>query len=142
MDTFEGIPLQRVSADERAHAAMLNNALYFDCYEVTRRNFELYPNARLVRGILPDSITDAQIDQIAYLSIDLNNADAEIATIERLWPRLSPGAVVILDDFAFSGYEAQFRAWSDFARNKSLMILTVPTGQGILIKPALSPADA
>jgi O-methyltransferase len=142
LDTFAGIPVERVSAEEKAHTAMLNEVLYFDCYEVTRRNFELFPNARLVRGILPDSIADAQIDRIAYLSIDLNNADAEIATIERLWHRLSPGAIVVLDDFAFSGYEAQFRAWSEFAKNKKQMILTVPTGQGILIKPALRPTNA
>ncbi len=115
---------------------MLNGALYFDCYELTRRNFESFPNARLVRGILPDSVNTTTIEQIAYLSMDLNNAGAEIATIEKLWPKLSPGAIVVLDDYAFSGYETQFHAWNEFAHSKDQMILTVPTGQGILIKPA------
>ncbi len=135
-DTFEGIPLERVAPEEKEHAAMLNGALYFDCYELTRRNFESFPNARLVRGILPDSVNTTTIEQIAYLSMDLNNAGAEIATIEKLWPKLSPGAIVVLDDYAFSGYETQFHAWNEFAHSKDQMILTVPTGQGILIKPA------
>jgi len=138
LDTFAGIPLERVSAQEKAHAAELNAAVYFDCYDLACRNFAPFPNARLVRGILPDSFTETSIDQIAYLSIDLNNADAEMATIERLWPKLSPGAIVVLDDYAFTGYESQFHAWNDFARSKGKMILTVPTGQGILINSGAS----
>ncbi len=138
LDTFAGIPLERVSLEEKAHAAMLNGALYFDCYEVARNNFAPFPNARLVRGILPDSLVNTQINQIAYLSMDMNNAAAEIATFEHLWPKLSPGAIVVIDDYAFSGYEAQFRAWNDFANSKNQMVLTIPTGQGILIKPASS----
>jgi len=134
LDTFEGIPLERVSKDEKRHAAMLNDVLYFDCYNVTSRNFSPFLNVRLVRGILPESLADAEIDRIAYLSIDMNNADGEIATIERLWPKLSHGAVVIIDDYAFTGYEAQFQAWNAFAERQNRMILTVPTGQGILIK--------
>ncbi|UWZ86378.1 TylF/MycF family methyltransferase [Occallatibacter riparius] len=133
-DTFEGIPVERVSAEERAHAAELNAVSYFDCYDVARSNFAPFPNARLVRGVLPDSLATAQIERIAYLSIDLNNAAPEIASIERLWPKLSPGAIVVLDDYAFTDYETQHRAWNDFAASKNRMILTVPTGQGILIK--------
>jgi len=133
-DTFEGIPLERVSTGEKDHAAMLNDVLYFDCYDVTSRNFSPFPNVKLIRGILPDSLSDASVERIAYLSIDMNNADGEMATIERLWPKLSIGAIVVIDDYAFTGYEAQFRAWNAFAEKKNSMILTVPTGQGILIK--------
>ena len=135
-DTFKGIPLERLSAGEKLHATELNKQVYFDCYDLARSNFEPFPNAHLVRGILPDTLAEAQIDKIAYLSIDLNNAVAEIATIERLWPKLSPGAIIILDDYAFQGYESQHKAWNNFAQSMNLMILTIPTGQGILIKPA------
>ena len=91
MDTFEGIPLERVTEEEKSHTEQLNAELYFDCYEVARKNFAPYPNARLVRGILPESLDGAELEVVAYLSIDLNNVNAEMATIERLWPRLSPG---------------------------------------------------
>jgi hypothetical protein len=136
LDTFKGIPLEHLSAGEKSHAAELNQEVYFDCYDLTRRNFEPFPNARLVRGVLPDSLAETQIDKIAYLSIDLNNAVAEMATIERLWPKISPGAIIVLDDYAFQGYENQHSAWNTFAQSKNLMILTIPTGQGLLIKPA------
>jgi len=133
-DTFAGIPLDRVSDEERAHAA-INNQTFTDCYEFSRRNFAPYPNAHLVRGILPESLSQAFIDRIAYLSMDLNNATAEMTSIEQLWPRLSPGAIVVLDDYAFTGYEPQHEAWDQFARAHGQMVLTIPTGQGLLIKP-------
>lgn len=139
LDTFNGIPVGRVSDEEKSHAEFLNGAVFFDCYDLALRNFKPFPNARLVRGILPDSLAETQIDKIAYLSIDLNNAAAEMATIEILWSKMSPGAIVVLDDYAFIGYESQYRAWNSFAESRGLMILTVPTGQGILIKPALLP---
>jgi O-methyltransferase len=140
-DTFNGIPVEQVPEEDKSHAEQLNSDVFFDCYDLARRNFKPFPNARLVRGMLPDSLAGAQINQIAYLSIDLNNVVAEMATIESLWPKLAPGAIVVLDDYAFTGYESQHHAWNDFAESRGLMILTVPTGQGILIKPAtISPA--
>ena len=138
LDTFEGIPLETVSAAEKTHAEHMNAELFFDCYELARRNFAPFPNARLVRGILPQSLAETQINDIAYLSIDLNNANAEMDTIEVLWSKLTPGAIVILDDYAFTGYESQHHAWDKFAQTRNLMILTVPTGQGLLIKPPAS----
>lgn len=135
-DTFAGIPTERLSEEESAHAKELNAALYFDCYEIAQRNFRPVPNARLVRGMLPDTVAETALAKIAYLSMDLNNAEAEMATIKLMWPMLSPGAVVVLDDYAFQTYERQHEAWDDFARSHGLMVLTLPTGQGLLAKPA------
>jgi hypothetical protein len=135
-DTFAGIPLDHIPVAERAQVTLLNSDVYFDCYQLAERNFSAYPNARLVRGVLPESLDLASIDKLAYLSMDLNNSTAEMATIDRLWSKLSPGAIVVLDDYAFNGFEPQHHAWNEFARSLNLMVLTIPTGQGLLIKPA------
>ncbi len=45
--------------------------------EVTKR-FEGYANVRLVKGFIPESFAGACPEAIAYLHIDLNNAQAEI----------------------------------------------------------------
>lgn len=134
-DTYAGVPMERVPIGEKDNIAGFNAKWYSDCWDIAVRNFAAFPNAKLVRGILPDTLSDAPIDRISYLSIDLNYADAEMSVIERLWPKLSPGAIVVIDDYGFSGHEIQFQAWNDFARSKGQMILTVPTGQGLLIKP-------
>ncbi|MFO1034700.1 MAG: hypothetical protein U1E15_11695 [Hyphomicrobiales bacterium] len=60
-------------------------------------------------------------EKIAYVSVDLNNAPAEQAVIECVWPRLSPGAIVVLDDYGFTAHAEQYVMWNDFARSKGVM---------------------
>lgn len=124
-DTFAGIPLDDVPAPELPRARV-HNTVYFDVYETTQKLFESYSAVSLVRGVLPGSLSDAGLDKIAYLSIDMNYSTVEIACIRRLWPLLSPGAIVVLDDYAWAGHEEQKRAWDGWAREEGRSIYTPP----------------
>ena len=72
---------------------------------------------------------------MSYLSIDMNIAAPEIAAIEHFWDKLVPGAPVVLDDYAWIGYEEQLHAWDAFAASKGVAIACLPTGQGLILKP-------
>lgn len=134
-DTFEGIPLDQSSPTERQSAKNLNRKFYeHDSYKAAKSVFSRYDNAILVRGILPASLDDVEIDKLCYVSIDLNVAKPEIAVIEAIWDKLVPGALVVLDDYNFAEYCEQHAAWNEFASSKSQMIFQSPTGQGLLIK--------
>ena len=65
----------------------------------------------------------------------MNCVQPEVAAMEYFWPKLVAGGVVILDDYGFSGHEAQKRAADQFAASVGARILSLPTGQGLLIKP-------
>lgn len=134
-DTFGGIPVvEGMTKGEKAYAAEMNASAYFDCYQATSANFARYPNVTLVRGVLPGSIDQVALDAISYLHIDLNNAAAEIATARLLFPRVTPGGWIVLDDYAFSGHEQQYAEWNRFAASVAHPILTLPTGQGLIVK--------
>jgi O-methyltransferase len=134
-DTFTGIPGSGLSAEEKANIERLNAAHFTrDVFEVAQRAFADVPNAVFVRGRLPDSLSGVETGPIAYLSVDLNSAAAEIASVTELWPRVVPGAVIVLDDYAFEGHEEQFEAWNRFARERGNAVLTLPTGQGLIIR--------
>jgi O-methyltransferase len=135
-DTWEGVPTTHLSGEELKHVRHSNEALYNcpDVYDLVKDAFSQFPNCHLIKGILPDTLKLAKIDKISYLSIDLNNAAAEEACIEQLWSKLVKGAIVLLDDYGFSGYEPQKKMWDKFAASKGTMIVTLPTGQGILIR--------
>ena len=90
--------------------------------------------ARLVRGKLPDSFADVDVGRIAYLSIDLNNATSERKAIEVLWPKLTPGACIVLDDYAHRGCRPQYDMWNAFAAQVGKSVLTLPTGQGLMVR--------
>jgi O-methyltransferase len=130
-DTFEGIPTSEL-ADEETKLADKRNIHYFDCYAIAQRNFAPYPNAKLVRGKLPETRSALGDRAIAYLSVDLNTASYEMAVIERLWNQLSKGAVIVLDDYGFRGHERQYEAWNHFAEERGNPIFYLPTGQGLI----------
>ena len=134
-DTYKGVPLDGLVGGERDMATALNRDMYRDVYAETARHFAPFPNAHLVRGMLPGTIETVPLQKIAYLSIDLNNAQAEKPCIETLWPMLSPGALVLIDDYAFKGHKPQFDMWNAFSESVGCSILTLPTGQGLLVKP-------
>ena len=132
-DTFAGIPEEQMSEDERTDR-LISNTKYPDCYELARSNFKPFPRAHLVRGTIPGSLSTVDIDRVAYLSIDMNIAYPERKAIEHFWPKLSTGAMVVLDDYGWIRYEAQKEAMDDFATSVGVEILTLPTGQGLLVK--------
>jgi hypothetical protein len=100
------------------------------------KKFSRWPNAVIVRGRVPDTLAAlADIKAIAYVSIDLNVAAAEMAAIEFLWPRIVPGGMVLLDDYGWAAHVNQKKAWDAWAAQNAVMILALPTGQGLIVKP-------
>ncbi len=134
LDTFEGMPLEGLSAASIA-AVEAMNVSYTNVYDVVRQYFSKYPNVTLVRGRVPNTLTEVTADRIAFVSIDMNAPEPEIAAGEYFWPRMLPGAMMVLDDYNFIGCEAQRPAWDQFAARHGIDILPLPTGQGLVVKP-------
>ncbi len=44
---------------------------------------------------------------VAFRHIDMNCAPPEVAALRFFWPRLSPGAFALRDDYAYREYEEQ-----------------------------------
>ena len=133
-DTYAGIPEAQMSESERT-MKLVSNTKYPDCYEVAKANFEPFPNVKLVRGVVPESLTTVDIDSVSYLSLDMNISYPEREAIEYFWPRMSPGALVVLDDYGWETYEEQRHTMDEFAKKQGVSILAMPTGQGLIIKP-------
>ena len=104
-DTFEGVP-------EGMHNALPVDESYYKegAYEFVQRRFREYENVTIIKGVVPDSIPDDRPAKIAYLHVDLNSAKAEIQGLEKLFDRVTPGGVVIFDDYGFTFCREQFEA--------------------------------
>ena len=135
-DTYTGIPVHQGKPSEIKNMERLNETHYSEPYfEKVADVFSNFSNVKLIQGLLPESIHTQELDSISYLSIDMNNAQAEIGVIEILWERITKGGVVLLDDYAYGPeFQEQKNAWDFFARSKKISILTLPTGQGLIIK--------
>jgi O-methyltransferase len=117
------------------HAAAINQNDYQECFEDVVRTFSPFPNVKIIRGLVPGTLSQVDSQQVCYLSIDMNNADPEIAALKFFWSKLVPGAIVLLDDYAYSEeYRPQKQAFDALGRELGFSILTMPTGQGMIVK--------
>lgn len=130
-DTYSGLVPEQVTKEDRA----ARRNYYSDCYEFVKDSFRDYKNVAIVKGIVPDSLDTVDIDSVAYLSIDMNCVEPEVAALEYFWPKMVSGGVIILDDYGFPGHESQKQAADKFAAEKNVDVLSVPTGQGMILKP-------
>jgi len=135
-DTFSGLPEETSTELERKNYEAYKD---FDCEQLYRRvleRFADYPNVRVVRGVVPYSFEEAAPERIAFLHIDMNSRDAEILALERLFPKVSPGGIVVLDDFGWQVHRAQMEAETAFMQQRGYRVLELPTGQGLIFKRA------
>jgi Glycosyl transferase family 2/Macrocin-O-methyltransferase (TylF) len=135
LDTFRGLDERFLCDEERAlgKTSAFNN--YTECYEEARKNFVEFRDVHLIRGSIPDTLPLVDTERICYLHIDMNCALPELAAIGYFWDKLVPGAAVLLDDYAYHGFAIQKRAMDGFAVARGVEILSLPTGQGFLLKP-------
>jgi hypothetical protein len=99
-----------------------------------QKRFADYPNTKIVKGLIPESFQQGLPEAISWFHLDLNNAPAETAALEHLFDRMTPGAILILDDYGWGTLPKQQIAADKFAREHAHAILELPTGQGLLIK--------
>jgi len=141
LDTFAGLDLRFVSAEETAdgiadkNQAMIDSGFYALDIERVRANFAEWPGSRIIQGAIPETLSRIDAELVAFLHLDLNCSPPEVAALEHLWERLTPGAIVLLDDYAYVGYRAQKLGIDGFAARVGVPVLSLPTGQGLLIRP-------
>lgn len=141
LDTFAGLDPRFVSAGERESGALekseqhVRHGVYVSSVDSVRANFAQWRNQRIIVGAVPETLDQVDADAVAYLHIDMNCAPPEVAALRHFWPRLSPGAFVLLDDYANRGRDEQRIAMDEVAGELGVQICALPTGQGLLIKP-------
>ena len=146
IDTFRGPVFEQFSSEEikggrfaAAEAGLISGAYVTDVDRV-RANFSEWPNAVVVEGAVPEILKSIDFGEVAFAHIDMNCAAADAAAFEFFWDRLSPHGVILFDDYGYSGHDSQRRAIDAVAERTRVEILSLPTGQGLIIK-GREPAD-
>jgi hypothetical protein len=128
-DTFAGIPPGYDTENHNSPSLSEPNL-----YENVVQRFSIYPNVQVIRGVVPDSFEQAVPERVAFLHLDMNSSKAEIAALNVLFDRISPGGIIVFDDYGWTSYVAQQVAEDKFMRARGHRILELPSGQGLLIK--------
>jgi len=140
VDTFTGpvlsqyrpeeVALGRRDAAEHALAA----GAYVTDMDSVRRRYEHWNGVVIVQGTVPEVLASLDVKRVAFLHLDMNCAFPECEALKFFWDRISAGGIVLLDDYAYFGYEAQGDALDSVACSLGASILALPTGQGMILK--------
>jgi hypothetical protein len=140
IDTFTGPVLEQYSQQEidggrglTAKSALAAGAYVTDPERV-RANFSEWPNAFVVQGAVPEVLDTVNFGDVAFLHLDMNCALPERAALEFFWSRLSPGGIVLLDDYTYFGHDSQTEAVDALSGRLGFRTLSLPTGQGLILK--------
>lgn len=116
-DSFEGFPPPdpvAYPADRNKFLNSLNSILAVSLDEV-KENFARYEllddQVRFLAGWFRDTLPTAPIEQLAVLRLDGDLYESTILALEHLYPKLSIGGYVIIDDY---NIEPCLQAVSDF----------------------------
>jgi O-methyltransferase len=121
-DSFQGLPRPdpaKFPADT-GDSHWRYSELAVDVDEV-RANFARYglldDQVRFLVGWFADTLRTAPIDRLAVLRLDGDMYGSTMDALEPLYPKLSPGGFVIVDDYALAGCR---RAVDDFRRANNI----------------------
>jgi len=140
IDTFSGPVVTQFTKKEidLGRLRLAENAIAQGAYvtdlDRVRANYAEWPNVEIVQGVVPEILQTLNIEKVAFLHLYMNCAYPERAALEHFWNRLSPGAVVLLDDYAYVGNDGLAQAISEAAGKFGAEVLSLPTGQGLIIK--------
>ncbi len=140
IDTFRGPVLDQYSAEEVRDGRLalaqqtIRAGAYVTDIDRVRANFAGWRNVVILQGAIPDVLRATDFGTIAFVHIDLNCALPERAAFEFFWDRLSRGGVVLLDDYGYYRHDRQREAIHEAACARGVEVLSLPTGQGVLIR--------
>jgi O-methyltransferase len=132
-DSFAGLPPpnpELYPADEGAIWHLYNNVLAISLDEV-KANFARYglldERVRFLKGWFKDTLPTAPIERLAVLRLDGDMYESTIVTLRALYPKLSPGGYVIIDDYAPS-IPGCLKAVDDFRSEYEITEEMISTG--------------
>lgn len=117
-DSFEGLPEK--SAEDRSPAGeqFVAGELHATKKQLIRNLQRAYvPMPRITKGWFADVTPDQVPDQIAFAFLDGDYYASVLDPLKVIWPRLAPGATIIVDDYANEALPGAARAVDSWLRD-------------------------
>lgn len=92
---------------------------------------------RLVKGMVEDTIPDEAPEQIALLRLDTDFYESTLHELEHLYPRLSPGGLLVVDDYG--SWAGSRKAVDEYVASLPIRPLMLPEGSSanvMIVKPS------
>jgi O-methyltransferase len=130
-DSFEGLS-----------EASLEKGDFYKRGDFTESSFEavselLSPYSQRVelrKGWIPASFSGLEYLRFSFAHVDVDIYDPALACCDFIYPRLVAGGVMVFDDYGYPACRGERNAVDKFFADKSEPVITLPSGQGLVIK--------
>jgi O-methyltransferase len=131
-DTFSGMMDTRPERDYHVAGDFSDTSLNY-----VKRRLKDYDFCDFHQGWIPETFDEvADIAAYSFVHVDVDIYEAAIECCRWFWPRLSPGGVMVFDDYGFYPYRFALRAAVDdfFQDEEAAEPIILPTGQALVLK--------
>lgn len=132
-DTFTGIPDKDLTAEEERVGLAGTHADTSTSY-VESRLARWSDSVVLITGDVGQTLQQTETGNLAFVHMDLNASEPTRVALEYAYPRLSPGGMIVFDDYGLTGLEPQRRVVEAYLSDKPEQLIALPTAQALLIK--------
>lgn len=138
-DSFEGLsqlqPEDRESSTssnkERPPKEIMKEGRFAVDIEKVKMSLSEFPNIQYFKGWIPHSFPSENPNQYRFVHVDVDLYQPTLDSLEYFWPKLLPGAIMLCDDFNWSGAE---KAVKEFSAKHSASYNVSPFNQAYFVK--------
>lgn len=102
--------------------------------EATAANLAEFRHLEIHKGWIPEVLAVADERSFSFVHIDVDLYSPTIESLRFFYPRMSPGGIILCDDYGFSSCPGATRAVDEFLAGKEESMLALSCGGGFLIK--------
>ena len=89
LDTYEGLVEKYISSEGKCAGVVPGG--YEPSYEFVVEAFRPFPSIHVIKGPVPETLSQVSSEKVSYLSLDMNCSQPEVAAAEFFWPKLVAG---------------------------------------------------
>ncbi len=103
---------------------------------VLRENLKEFSAVHYYKGWIPERFSDVADRKFCFVHLDIDLYQPTRDSILFFYERMTPGGIILCDDYGFTSCPGANKAMNDFFSDKAEEIVLLPTGQGFVMKQA------
>lgn len=143
VDSFEGlsspsdsdlIPVRDASKSKTGKASAFLAGAGQATLEHARSVLGDFPDVQISKGWIPEVFATLPVTRWSFVHIDVDLYDPTLSGLEYFYPRMSPGGVIICDDYGALLFPGARKAWDEFCKARDIVFVVLDTGQSVILK--------
>jgi O-methyltransferase len=134
-DSFEGLSEPTPEDSAAGQQTVWKQGQLLAEEEVTKKNLRMYEDrCRYYKGWVPTRFAQVRDRKFAFVHVDVDLFQPTHDTLEFFYERLSPGGVIVCDDYGSALCPGARKAMDEFMAHKPEALFHIPTGQALVVK--------